>query len=1681
MKTVINDRYEVVRVLASGAQGRVLEVRDRVGPSRPTALKLLGDVFHGALLRFEFQRLARLEHPHLVRVYELGTVNRLEVAGEIESLRPGTVFFTQELVEGEPAHRWADSLHGRRRSRAVARVGVAAALALGRLHRAGLLHRDVKPSNLLVGPDTDPIKIIDLGLSREVDVADGLRAGTLGYMAPEAMRGVAGIAADVFGLGATLARLLTGVDPEPENPLPRAPGEEVPAELWEVIERMVRPRPERRLGSMREVALALARSMGADLLAAAGEDDLIDDATEIERPVTTGDRGRAAESIGRAAELDRLVSWIGAAARGEPGPRAALVAGPDGVGKSRLVRDAAVRAQIDAAEGGEPPPQLVAGELREIAAAAFRRAGLPDEDEELVARWTEGSQPQGSESRGRLARAVAEVLLGVSEPAVVHVTWGPAELLEEVMQWVPDLRGGRPERLMLVVESRDAARAAQSARAWDAQLLEVRPLAADDEGKLIAELLGKAPGEDFFEWVRDRTGGIPLLTESMIAQLVDRGARPAASRTELDALDLPEETERLAAAGLLAGAGEDEVALVEALSILGGAGDPDLVAAIAGLEDVETFGQAAASLARRGWLEAGEGSVRIPGVAARGIAAGIDRGRSRALHARALELLESRPGSDPASMAEHAAAAGRSQRARELALLAVDREGSAAGDPLSAVRLLEKVLAVSRGGPRDEIAVRAARLMRETGHYARALELTEKLADAGSPDELFRRAALERAAALRLTGDTRAALSMLDRLAGDALPELAAEARALAARIRLDAGDLEAARDTIGHVLPVSDPSAARSGMLATAMLIALARGDLERAEKLAGAGISAAEDIGDPRLAARFHSLAGIAAHGRESWCEAAECYRAALESARAAGDRHGAATYAVNLAAALTEMEEVERALEVYRDGLRGLSRFGRSGELAVAGANYAELLLRSGDASGALEAARRAADHAVDADFGSAAAFAECVQGESLHALGRDGEAIETLRRARDLAERADAAEELSAAHRHLAEVLAARGEAEACREEIEAARRAGGDELELRRIEAELALSEDRGLEAALDALSEMLPAGGERRRARYRPALAAAARLAGRLQRDEEASALAREALRTARRERQRTPTLHRDEMRMDALERELEELIGAADSSASSSEVAGSEAWAWRRLVRINTRLNSEQRIGALLDRIMDTALDVSGAERGFLLVSDGKEGLRIRRARNIDREKLEGRERSYSRSVALRAYETGEPLVTTDAQADERFRDQRSVAALNLRYVLAVPLAVKGRVIGAIYVDSSGGGRFDEQRLELMRALADQAAIALENARLTAENRRRQRRIERLNRRLENELDSRRDELERTRRDLEQKERELGTRYGYEGIVGRSEPMMRVLKLVDRVTATDVPVLIEGESGTGKELVARAIHYNGPRSQKAFVAENCAAVPAALLESALFGHVRGAFTGAVRDSRGLFAEADGGTLFLDEVGEMPLEMQAKLLRVLQDGVVRRLGDERSSRVDVRLLAASNADLEKRVRAGAFRRDLFYRLDVIRVKLPPLRARREDIPALVDHFVSARAGERRPRISKRAMEALLSYSWPGNVRQLENEITRALVLCEEVLEEEHLSEAVLGGGADSLPDRDENELEMGARVDALKSRLIRTALRRTGGNRSRAAELLGVSRFGLQKMIARLGLDSEGR
>jgi transcriptional regulator with PAS, ATPase and Fis domain len=329
-------------------------------------------------------------------------------------------------------------------------------------------------------------------------------------------------------------------------------------------------------------------------------------------------------------------------------------------------------------------------------------------------------------------------------------------------------------------------------------------------------------------------------------------------------------------------------------------------------------------------------------------------------------------------------------------------------------------------------------------------------------------------------------------------------------------------------------------------------------------------------------------------------------------------------------------------------------------------------------------------------------------------------------------------------------------------------------------------------------------------------------------------------------------------------------------------------------------------------------------------------------------------------------------------------------------------------------------------------------------------------------------------DTLARKETALEAAERELarggrGTRFAHAEIVGESAAVKRLLVLVERVATSDVPILLRGESGSGKELVARAVHSSSGRAERPFVSENCGALPETLLESALFGHVRGAFTGALRPRIGLFEAADGGTLFLDEIGEMSLGMQTKLLRVLEDGMVRPLGSERAREVDVRVIAATHRDLEQMVSERSFREDLYYRLNVIALPIPPLRERSSDIPLLVRHFLEKHGpADRKPTIARDALEALTRHPWPGNVRQLENELRRALLLSDGQIRREHLTIA----GAEGEPV--DLGLDVRARVDRLEAELVREALARTNGNQTQAAKLLGVSRFGLSKMLKRL-------
>ena len=336
-------------------------------------------------------------------------------------------------------------------------------------------------------------------------------------------------------------------------------------------------------------------------------------------------------------------------------------------------------------------------------------------------------------------------------------------------------------------------------------------------------------------------------------------------------------------------------------------------------------------------------------------------------------------------------------------------------------------------------------------------------------------------------------------------------------------------------------------------------------------------------------------------------------------------------------------------------------------------------------------------------------------------------------------------------------------------------------------------------------------------------------------------------------------------------------------------------------------------------------------------------------------------------------------------------------------------------------------------------------------------------------------------EEREQLRRENQLLRKEVGKEYSFENIVSKNEKMQKMFDVIKKVSQYKSTVLISGESGTGKELVARALHYNSDRSQSPFIAVNCGAIPENLLESELFGHAKGAFTDAIRTKKGLFEEADGGTLFLDEIGELPGQLQVKLLRVLQEGEIRRIGESKPIQIDVRIVAATVKDLSKEVNEGHFREDLFYRLNVLPIHIPPLRERKEDIPLLIQHFIgkyNQTMNKNVADVDHNAMDTLMNYKWYGNVRELENTIERAIVLSEKNnIELENLPIEIQNFKEEfQLEVLSEEEYSIKKASKSLEVNLIKKALRRTKGNHTHAARLLEISHRALLYKIKEYGI-----
>ena len=427
---------------------------------------------------------------------------------------------------------------------------------------------------------------------------------------------------------------------------------------------------------------------------------------------------------------------------------------------------------------------------------------------------------------------------------------------------------------------------------------------------------------------------------------------------------------------------------------------------------------------------------------------------------------------------------------------------------------------------------------------------------------------------------------------------------------------------------------------------------------------------------------------------------------------------------------------------------------------------------------------------------------------------------------------------------------------------------------------------------------------------------------------------------------------------------------------------------------------------------------------------------------------------------IAGQVLRENQPIVVADVSRNEHFYQGIDLQEnFTTHSMICAPLQTRKGFIGVLYAINKVEGEFTKDEARLLEILSGTIAIALENARLYGELRQCVTSLE-----IENRL---------LRSDAQ-------TRFNLHGIVGSSPAMRRLFLLLEKVIQTGTSVLIQGETGTGKELIAKVIHYMGPLKDKPFVVENCGAFADNLLESELFGHVKGAFTGAVMNKKGLFEVADGGTVFLDEICDTSSAMQVKLLRVLQEGQVRPVGGEHAIDIDIRLIVSTNKDLEAEMKKGNFRQDLFYRINVFPIVIPPLRKRREDIPFLATHFLNRFAEKLSSPVTgftPRVLEYLSRFNWPGNVRELENEIERAVTLAgeEDKVKITHLSEKLKAAARQALPAK-VTRLPLKEATERIERQMVANALQHADGNRSQAANLLGLSRQGLLNKIERYNI-----
>jgi serine/threonine-protein kinase PknK len=1486
--------------------------------------------------------------------------------------------------------------------------------ALRLLHRAGIRHGDFKPTNILVRPDGSGV-LIDLGCARPVGVdGSGKVSGTVEFMAPELLSGEpADHRADLFALGVTLRQVGQSCAEGPPRP------------VKQLGLRLVRPDPRQRPADVDEVLEALGV---APTFQAAVPDGM-------------------GKLVGRAKPLAQARSALQALVGSNPSCRLLHLSGGEGVGKSRLLREIKWEAQHDCRvlETNTARPGAITELLR-------RLADLPEGsglDALLAVRERFSSERERPtvlliDDAHRLEQNERELLLALTR------SLGPSDPLLVVTSSLPEQTWDSPNALCI----------------------ELGPLRERD----VHEWLGRSLPERVRASLHSLSGGIPAALHAVLAQLAS-GAISQQQLTQKRARRVPLSRRRRE---LLSTLGEAEQSALGMVAILG--------RPISGtsLQQLGVNAGALDSLLVQGLLgrDAAVYKLSCPGESEQ-LLESLDSHLVRQLHLRAQswlsEQVQQLSAGDPrrselnARRVGHLALGGQVEQARSLLLESSPQHEVS---PLAWWQASETLASVSDD---PELALQTAALERCAGRASAAKARLTKLLGQPHPASLESRLHLELGLCHLKLGEAESARQQLDA-ALESAPDaqLGSRVRAVLAQSLTKQGSYREALQLADEALAAATEPVVCADLQQTAGVALSFLGRPHEAQERLQQALALLRSVDHPRRLVRTQGTQGLVAYEVGDLAAATEHYREALELAERHELSDQVATAALNYGTVCHQRADWASALSAYERGLLTAAALGQTSTEALLRFDLAKLYADLGQFERAELAVDRCQKLAGSVGLPLVAAEAEAVKGEIRAAQDQVEGARACWEQARQQFGEHESVRESTEVGVHLAELALASGDVDGCDDLLDECQRhlatLDARDVKLRwslaRVRLLLARSQPR--EAATEAEAALHQAheiGLGEAEAEAQMLLAQAW--------DALASPFLANKYRAAAREIWERAAASLAVGLREAFWRHPKRIGARQVETAETPTDATGREQKLRLLLDINKRLNSSLKTSEILKHTMDAAIQLTGAERGFVLLIDagqGKRPLRVAVARNLDREQLDRSHLKFSRAIAEQVIADGTPVMTANAQTDARFSQHESVHAMHLQSVVCVPVLSPSGTLGALYLDNRfQPDRFREQDVELLLAFSDQVAIALDNARLHDELKRRNRELSRQRERVEQLLRGQAEEIDRLNEAMRKGHPPPERRYDYRSIVGSSPPMHRVFALLDRVIETDLPILIQGESGTGKELFARAIHENNRDRKGPLVSVNCAALPETLLESELFGYERGAFTGADRSRDGLLVRARGGTLLLDEVAEMPLPMQVKLLRALQEREVRPLGSHKVIAIDIRLVCATNRRLQDEVREGRFRADLYYRVAGVEMTLPPLRERTEDIPLLVHHLLSRaaeRMGRGSPEVTGQALRKLVGFPWPGNVRQLENVVTKALVLSE--------GDRITASDIE-LPDEAKDSTAGLDRTTFMRqeAQRIADALAANRYNVAKVSRLLGIPRPTLYRKLRRYGIGRE--